>query len=77
LLSAELSEDDLASLLHKKATKVALNIFREYLNKKRLKVDLSAELKKFYAKGRKRMAICIPVFLNALFYQYYCDFYQI
>lgn len=55
---AELSEDDLASLLE---TKVALNIFIEYLNEKQLdeatlvasKVDLSAVLQTFYAEARK------------------------
>ena len=66
---AESSEDDLVYLLEqkdskntKKSTKVALNIFREYLQEKKLKEDellaskvkLSAVLGKFYAEARKK-----------------------
>ena len=66
---AELSENDLTCLLNekgskntKKATKVALKLFREYINERKFEEDepissqvkLAAVLRKFYAEARKK-----------------------
>ena len=66
---AELSEDEMSSLLDeknaantKKATKTAINVFRQYLEAKDLKEDdvlaskepFANVLCKFYAEARKR-----------------------
>ena len=66
---ADLAESDLASLLDQKnsenttkATKVAYNVFREYLKEKKIneeslispKEKLASDMRKFCAEGRKR-----------------------
>ena len=66
---ADLAESDLASLLDQKnsenttkATKVAYDVFREYLKEKKIneeslispKEKLASVMRKFYAEGRKR-----------------------
>ena len=69
----ELTESDLNCLIEqknsdntKRATKVAVSVFRQYLEERKVdenelltsKVKLVAVLRKFYAEARKRMANC-------------------
>ena len=67
----ELSESELTSLLDqkntdntKKATKVALNVFRDYLEKKRkrwmIPDKLATILRTFYAETRKSNGLPLP-----------------